>query len=94
MMMIELVTAVKLILAVAFIVDYSGVYEKTLDFLNINKKPFNCSLCMSFWISVILLLTNYGVLTIYFPFIVGIGNIIFTRLMSLLPMVITFKSKD
>jgi len=71
----EILNLIKLLFIVVFIIDYSGVvdYIKRLIWriINGNKieykwfqlKPFDCSLCMSFWTILIYCLFNhYGVL--------------------------------
>ena len=35
-------------------------YHKLLDFLYLNKKPFVCTMCMGFWVSVLPLMVSYG----------------------------------
>jgi hypothetical protein len=80
----EIFNLIKILLIVVFIVDYSGVvlYIKKLiwKLLNGNKipfkwfelKPFDCSLCMSFWTLIIYcLFNNYGILNSIFIGVIG-----------------------
>lgn len=80
----EIFNLFKILFTIVFIVDYSGVvlYIKKLiwRFLNGNKlpfqyyqiKPFDCSLCMSFWVLLIYCLFNhYGLLNSLFIGTIG-----------------------
>lgn len=88
--MIEL--AILMAISITFIVDYSNAYGWVLDkFKVLNRKPFSCSLCMSFWSAVLFVIGSivFEVFTfnyIFLPFVTGMFQIIISRLIRLIPI--------
>lgn len=83
-----LITGLIIALSGTFLVDYNNAYQWVLSKLRLDKtKPFSCSLCMSFWISVIMMFFLYtSVLWIALPLLTGMLQIIVSRLIGLLPI--------
>lgn len=89
--MIFFSTALTIALATTYLTEYSEEYNWVLDKLRINRKPFACGLCLSFWVGLAVISATLP-LTILTPlqvFAVPMIQIITSRLISLLP--ITFK---
>ena len=88
--MLEL--AILLAISVTFIVDYSNAYGWILNkFKRLDRKPFSCSLCMSFWSSIVLIIimsfiSGFVFNYIFLPFVVGMFQIIIARLIKLIPI--------
>ena len=88
--MLEL--AILLAISVTFIVDYSNAYGWILNkFKRLDRKPFSCSLCMSFWSAVLFVIGSivFEVFTfnyIFLPFVTGMFQIIISRLIRLIPI--------
>lgn len=83
-----LITGLIIALSGTFLVDYSNAYQWALSKLGLqNIKPFSCSLCMSFWISVVLTFFLYtSILWITLPLLTGMLQIIVSRLIGSLPI--------
>jgi len=82
------ITGLIIALSGTFLVDYCNPYQWVLSRLGLQStKPFSCSLCMSFWMSVILTIFLYtSILWITLPLLVGMLQIIVSRLIGLLPI--------
>jgi hypothetical protein len=67
-----------LTISIVFIIDFSGfltnlskfIYEKTTGKVWLGQllpRPFSCSLCMTFWLTFLLLISNYSIIfTIFY----------------------------
>ena len=87
----ELYISLLVAMSVTFIVDYSGVYERFIKFIGLDFKPFNCSLCVTFWSSVILvicsMITDPNFYMVVVPFVSSLMQIVIGRLMKALPLI-------
>ena len=81
-----MIAIIKLVLAMKFLVDYSGGYTYILDKLGLNIKPFNCTVCMVFWTSIVCMILGVLPLSIFTPLIAGFLIVLVDRLMGLLPI--------
>jgi len=72
---------------VVFNIEYNPVYKMILDKLKFVRKPFNCLLCMSFWVSTIYVCIM-GIHLIPIVFITPLLSIVIDRLIDLIPITI------
>ena len=86
--MVELfITLILIALTATYLTEYSSLYIKLLKAIRLNKKPFNCGVCLSFWLGIILIgfcyLSLGGILAV---FATPMIQIVLSRLIGLLPM--------
>lgn len=72
-----------------FFTNYNTPYLNLLDKFKLNKRPFNCALCFSWWLGVAYTVACYSNLTmIFIAPMAALLAIVVERLVKMLPVIL------